>query len=148
MLVAAGLSDRTLVANANGTGFRRVPLVASPIETGGVVADGGEGVGEGTVDIGSRVLALMMAGESRPLTGNVGSLDATSGGLSFFSGLVEAGITFARDGTGVNADMSESGSLSPLTFFAPIVLCVAVATGWLSVDMAKSLRLFCLDGSD
>ena len=48
----------------------------------------------------------------------------------------------------MNADMSESGSLRPLTFFAPIVLCAAAAPGRLSVDMAKSFRLFCLDGSD
>lgn len=92
-LDAAGLSDRTLVANADGTGFRRVPFAAFPIEIGGVVADGGESVGDCTVDIGSRVSALMMAGESKPFTGNVGSLDAISGGLSFFSGLAETGMT-------------------------------------------------------
>lgn len=72
-LVRAGLSDRILVANADGTGLRRVPLVASPIEMGGVVAAGGDGAGDGVADMASEGLALMMAGESKPDSGIVDS---------------------------------------------------------------------------
>jgi hypothetical protein len=89
---------------------------------GGVVADGSESVGEAPTGAGSMVVVLMIAGESSPGSGTVGSMDAISGGMSPFLGLDEDGITSTSDGTVVNAGMSESGSRRPLTFFAPIVL--------------------------
>lgn len=125
--VAAGVSVRTLVANADGTGLRRVPLVASPIEIAGVVVGaGGEGVGEGAAAMGSALVALMMAGESKLGPGTVASpIGIFAGGLLSLSEVFKTCDASTWDGAAENARISESGSLSPLTFFVPIVLGIA-----------------------